>query len=109
MVCQGLEKTLQHRGWTFYAPHDDDGQLRGTLKKLGEDLNNLLVQIQVASEQIDSRSSQVSESAQPPLQLGTRFPDQGFMCPLIWGLRTHHVELLQKQKLSLLYPKPRFF
>ncbi len=46
------------------TPRDDHDQLRGTLKKLGEDLNNLLMQIQVASEQIDSGSSQVSESAQ---------------------------------------------
>ena len=46
------------------TPRDGQDQLRGTLKKLGEDLNNLLMQIQVASEQIDSGSSQVSESAQ---------------------------------------------
>ena len=46
------------------TPRDSNDQLRGALKKLGEDLNNLLMQIQVASEQIDSGSSQVSESAQ---------------------------------------------
>ncbi|WP_321368706.1 bacteriohemerythrin [uncultured Desulfuromusa sp.] len=45
-------------------PRDHQDQLRGSLKKLGDDLNQIMLQIQTASEQIDSGSSQVSESAQ---------------------------------------------
>ena len=46
------------------TPRDEHDLLRGSLKKLGEDLNQIMLQIHTASEQIDSGSSQVSESAQ---------------------------------------------
>ena len=61
----GSMQQLANGDLTFeITPRDDQDQLRGTLKKLGEDLNNLLMRIQLASEQIDSGSSHVSESAQ---------------------------------------------
>ena len=45
-------------------PRDNRDQIRGSLQKVGNDLNQIVAQIQTASEQIDSGSSQVSESAQ---------------------------------------------
>ena len=46
------------------TPHDDQDALRHSIRKLGEDLNLMIVDLQTASEQIDQGSSQVSESAQ---------------------------------------------
>ena len=46
------------------TPHDERDQLRGALKKLGEDLNGILGQVQVAGEQIASGSSQVADASQ---------------------------------------------
>ncbi len=45
-------------------PRDNRDLVRGSLQKLGIDLNNLLGQIQTASDQIASGSIQVSDSAQ---------------------------------------------
>ncbi|MDA3903465.1 MAG: bacteriohemerythrin [Desulfuromusa sp.] len=58
-------KKLANGDLTFdIQPRDERDQVRGSLKKLGEDLNQIMLQIQTASDQIASGSSQVSESAQ---------------------------------------------
>ncbi|MDX2493642.1 MAG: bacteriohemerythrin [Desulfuromusa sp.] len=63
-VVSSLQK-LANGDLTFeIQPRDEHDQVRGSLKKLGEDLNQIMQQIQTASYQIDSGSSQVSESAQ---------------------------------------------
>ncbi len=63
-VVDSLQK-LANGDLTFdIQPRDEHDQVRGSLKKLGEDLNQIMMQIQNASDQIDSGSSQVSESAQ---------------------------------------------
>ncbi|MEA3545813.1 MAG: bacteriohemerythrin [Thermodesulfobacteriota bacterium] len=63
-IVLSLQK-LANGDLTFeIQPRDERDQVRGSLKKLGEDLNQIMLQIQTASEQIDSGSSQVSESAQ---------------------------------------------
>jgi methyl-accepting chemotaxis protein len=46
------------------TPHDDKDILRNALKKLGDDLNEIMLEIQTAGEQIDSGSNQVSDSSQ---------------------------------------------
>jgi len=46
------------------VPHDEQDTLRNALKKLGDDLNNIMRDVQVAGEQIDSGSNQVSDSSQ---------------------------------------------
>ncbi len=46
------------------TPHSDQDMLRTALKKLGNDLNEIMVEIQGAGEQIDSGASQVSDSSQ---------------------------------------------
>ncbi|MBN2429676.1 MAG: HAMP domain-containing protein [Deltaproteobacteria bacterium] len=45
-------------------PRDEKDVIRGALKKLGEDLNHVMSQVQTAGEQIASGSSQVSDSGQ---------------------------------------------
>jgi len=46
------------------TPHGDEDTLRTALKKLGNDLNEIMSEIQGAGEQIDSGASQVSDSSQ---------------------------------------------
>ncbi len=46
------------------TPHDDQDMLRNALKKLGEDLNSVISEVQLAGQQIDSGSNQVSDSSQ---------------------------------------------
>jgi methyl-accepting chemotaxis protein len=63
-VISSLQK-LANGDLTFdITPRDQQDQIRGSLQKLGNDLNQIIAQIQTASFQIDSGSSQVSESAQ---------------------------------------------
>lgn len=45
-------------------PHDQNDSLRHAIKKLGEDLNRMIADLQVAGQQIDTGSSQVSDSSQ---------------------------------------------
>ncbi len=45
-------------------PHDEQDLLRTALKKLGDDMNNIMLEVQMAGEQINSGSSQVSDSSQ---------------------------------------------
>ena len=46
------------------TPHDANDTLRHAIKKLGEDLTQMVSGLQIAGQQIDSGSSQVSDSAQ---------------------------------------------
>ena len=46
------------------TPHDQHDALRHAIKKLGQDLNQMIADLQVAGQQIDSGSTQVSDSAQ---------------------------------------------
>jgi len=46
------------------TPHDANDTLRHAIKKLGEDLSEMVSGLQTAGQQIDSGSSQVSDSAQ---------------------------------------------
>lgn len=50
---------------TFEAiPKDQEDLIRGALKKLGEDFNQLLAEVRMASEQVAARATQVSDSSQ---------------------------------------------
>ncbi len=46
------------------TPHDHHDSLRNSLKTLGDDLNQVIAEIQAAGQQIDSGSGELSESAQ---------------------------------------------
>jgi len=46
------------------APRDSQDEIRNALKQLGDDLNQVLGQIQTSGEQINSGASQVSDGAQ---------------------------------------------
>lgn len=46
------------------TPHDEQDSLRNAIKKLGEDLNQMIAEMQAAGQEIDTGSAQVSESAQ---------------------------------------------
>jgi methyl-accepting chemotaxis protein len=46
------------------TPYDTNDRLRTALQKLGEDLNNIMLDIQVAGTQISQGSSQVADSSQ---------------------------------------------
>ncbi len=63
-IVDSLQK-LTNGDLTFdITPRDEQDLLRGSLQKLGKDLNKIIHQIQTASSQIDTGSAQVSESAQ---------------------------------------------
>ena len=46
------------------TPHDGNDEVRGALKRLGEDLNDVLGRVQSAGEQIAAGSTQVADSSQ---------------------------------------------
>ncbi len=52
-------------------PRDNKDELRGSLQKLGTDLNNLVGNIQLSGEQINSGANQVSDSSQTLAQGST--------------------------------------
>ncbi|SHJ07029.1 hemerythrin-like metal-binding domain protein [Malonomonas rubra DSM 5091] len=54
------------------SPRDGRDLVRGSLQKLGVDLNNIITQVQTASDQIASGSVQVSDSAQSLSEGATR-------------------------------------
>jgi methyl-accepting chemotaxis protein len=63
-VLDSLQK-LAKGDLTFAAvPRDDEDVVRGSLKKLGEDLNKIFASIHLAGEQIASGSAQMSDSSQ---------------------------------------------
>jgi len=53
------------------TPRDNEDVLRGSLHKLGHDLNSLITEIQVSGDQIATGSSQVSDSSQTMSQGAT--------------------------------------
>lgn len=58
-------KMLAHGDITFtIEPRDNQDQVRGTIKKLGEDLNEILGQVKTAGEQIATGSGQVADASQ---------------------------------------------
>ena len=58
-------KKLAHGDLTFdISPRGERDEIRGSLLKLGDDMNRMIGQIQTASDQIASGSVQVSDSAQ---------------------------------------------
>jgi len=63
-VVQSLQKLANGDLQFDVTPRDEKDLLRGSLQRLGIDLNNMLGQIQIASDQIASGSIQVSDSAQ---------------------------------------------
>ncbi|MBF0646385.1 cache domain-containing protein [Desulfuromonas acetoxidans] len=46
------------------VPHSDKDEIRGALKALGNDMNEIMSQVQVAGEQIAAGSTEVSDSSQ---------------------------------------------
>jgi len=63
-VVQPLQQ-LASGDLTFdITPHDEQDSLRNAIKKLGEDLNQMIAELQAAGQEIDTGSAQVSESAQ---------------------------------------------
>jgi methyl-accepting chemotaxis protein len=46
------------------VPHSDKDEIRTALKELGNDMNNIMSQVQMAGEQIASGSTEVSDSSQ---------------------------------------------
>lgn len=63
-VVQPLQQ-LARGDLTFnITPHDGQDSLRNAIKKLGEDLNQMIAELQAAGQEIDTGSAQVSESAQ---------------------------------------------
>jgi len=54
------------------SPRDDEDVLRNALKKLGDDLSNIVQDIQDSSNQIDSGSGQVADSSQALSQGATQ-------------------------------------
>ena len=54
------------------TPYDADDRLRTALKKLGEDLNHIMLEIQVSGTQINQGAGQVSDSSQALSQGATQ-------------------------------------
>jgi len=68
-IIAALKKMTEGNLTFKVVPKDSDDQIRGALKKMGEDLNEILAQIYAAGEEIDSGSAQVSNASQS-LSLG---------------------------------------
>ncbi|MCW8892218.1 MAG: HAMP domain-containing methyl-accepting chemotaxis protein [Deltaproteobacteria bacterium] len=61
----GPLQQLAHGDLNFDVnPHDQNDSLRHAIKKLGVDLNRMIADLQMAGQQIDIGSTQVSDSAQ---------------------------------------------
>ncbi|WP_298036644.1 methyl-accepting chemotaxis protein [uncultured Desulfuromonas sp.] len=59
------QQSLAHGDLTFtVTPKDGEDRLRGAVKTVGKDLNDLLVQIRRSGERIASGSNQISDSGQ---------------------------------------------
>ena len=66
-------RQLAHGDLTFQVtPYDEKDSIRSALKKLGEDLNELLGEIQTAGDQIAAGAAQVSDSSQSLSQGATQ-------------------------------------
>jgi len=63
-VIAAMEKLAQGDLTFKITPHDQQDLLRTTVKQVGEDLTNMIQQIQKVSDQIANGASQVSDSSQ---------------------------------------------
>ncbi len=63
-VIASLTKLSQGNIDFDVVPHGSEDEIRGTLKLLADDLNNIMSQVQIAGEQIASGSNEVSDSSQ---------------------------------------------
>ena len=63
-VVENLKKLASGNLDFDVTPRDDSDEIRGAIKKLNNDLNEIIQQIQTAGEQIASGSGQVADSAQ---------------------------------------------
>ena len=63
-VVASMKKLAQGNLAFDVVPHGADDEIRGTLKQLGDDMNDMMSQIQMAGEQIASGATEVSDSSQ---------------------------------------------
>jgi len=63
-VIAAMEKLAQGDLTFKITPHDQQDLLRTTVKQVGEDLTNMIQQVQKVSDQIANGASQVSDSSQ---------------------------------------------
>lgn len=63
-IVASLQKLAQGNLAFDVAPHGEDDEIRGALKNLGNDMNEIMSQVQIAGEQIASGSTEVSDSSQ---------------------------------------------
>ena len=63
-VVASLNKLAQGNLAFDVVPKGSDDEVRGTLKRLGDDLNDIMSQVQMAGEQIAAGSTEVSDSSQ---------------------------------------------
>ena len=63
-VVASLQKLAQGDFAFEVKPHSDQDVIRGALKSLGDDMNEIMSQVQMAGEQIASGSTEVSDSSQ---------------------------------------------
>ncbi|OQY23292.1 MAG: chemotaxis protein [Desulfobacteraceae bacterium 4572_35.2] len=63
-VVASLQSLAQGNLAIDVKPHSDQDEVRGALKSLGDDMNEIMSQVQMAGEQIASGSTEVSDSSQ---------------------------------------------
>lgn len=63
-IVASLQKLAQGNLAFDVTPHSAQDEIRGALKSLGEDMNEIMSQVQMAGEQIASGSTEVSDSSQ---------------------------------------------
>lgn len=63
-IVQSLQKLSQGNLAIDVKPHGEKDEIRGALKSLGDDMNEIMSQVQMAGEQIASGSTEVSDSSQ---------------------------------------------
>jgi len=63
-IVASLQKLAQGNLDFDVVPHSDKDEIRGALKSLGNDMNDIMSQVQMAGEQIASGSTEVSDSSQ---------------------------------------------
>ncbi|OEU75796.1 MAG: hypothetical protein BA874_06960 [Desulfuromonadales bacterium C00003068] len=63
-IVASLQKLAQGNLAIDVKPHSDQDEIRGALKSLGDDMNEIMSQVQMAGEQIASGSTEVSDSSQ---------------------------------------------
>lgn len=63
-IVAGLKKLAEGDLNFDVIPHSENDEIRGALKSLGNDMNEIMSQVQMAGEQIAAGSSEVSDSSQ---------------------------------------------